>query len=379
MNIAVIIQDLRMRGGAERRTSQLIRELIAAGHEVHLYANRCDPQAAEGVVFHHVPMLNVPRPLKPLSFAWFCSQVIPRGKHDLVHTQARIFRYDTVTLGVGCHRAFLEAIGVAPLRSRDKWFHRAVMHIERKMLAPGSYRRIITNSRKVRDEIGRYYAVPESDVTVIHNGVDHDAFSPGVRDRLRPGARAELGLRRDEVAVVLVGTGFEHKGVRDLIRAIGIFAKGKRPLTMRAFIVGAGKTEPYERIMADLGVSDLIVWAGKSSDVRTYYAAADIYVLPTLYDAFSNSTMEALACGLPVITTRTNGVSEILTEGESAFIVEPRDPESLADRLGLLIEAPALRERMGSAAQKAAEPYTWQRTAEETIRVYEEILGIGGI
>ena len=375
MNVAIVIQDFRMRGGAERRTSELVKELTAAGHEVHIYANRWDPQSSAHAVFHRVPMLKIHRALKPLSFAWNCSRLLPRGRHDLAHTQARIFKCDVVTFGVGCHRAFLDASGIDPERSRDKWFHRAVLHIERKMFTPGNYRRIITNSNKCKRELAEYYGVPEADVTVIHNGVDQEAFSPGIRAGLRADARAELGLEADETAVLLVGTGFENKGVETLIRAAGIINSSKPTSRIRILIAGRGKTDKYRGIAEDVGVGDRLVWAGNVPDVAGYYAAADIFALPTRYDAFSNSTMEALACGLPVVTTRTNGVSEILKDGEDAFIIEPNDPAGLAERLRELAEDSELRERLGSAGRRAIEPYTWQRTAKETLAVYQAVLG----
>jgi UDP-glucose:(heptosyl)LPS alpha-1,3-glucosyltransferase len=374
MNIAIVIQDLRMRGGLERRTSELAKQLLLGHHEVHVYANRWDLSAAEGAAFHRVSMLKFPRAMKPLSFAWNAGRLAGRGGHDIVHTQARLFRYDVVSFGVGCHKAFLDATGQDPERSGDKWFHRAVMHIEREMFKPGHYRRIITNSQKVRRELHEYHGVPESDVTVIRNGVDQEQFSPTMRDRMRAEARSRLGLHDGDAAILLVGTGFRNKGVETLIRAAGLLAESGRAGNTRVVIAGAGKTEPYQRIADDLGIGDSVIWTGRCAEMERLYAAADIYALPTLYDAFSNSTLEALACGLPVITTHSNGASEILTDGVDAFIVGASDVSALAERLGALAEDAGLRERLGSAGREAIAPYTWERMARETIRVYESIL-----
>jgi len=378
MNVAIVIQDFRMRGGVERRTSELVKKLAAAGHRVHIYANAWDPQMGIGARFHRVPMLKIHRALKPLSFAWSCTRLIPHGGHDLVHSQARIFKCDVVTLGVGCHRAFLDALGIDPERSGDKWFHRAVLHIERRMLAPGNYRRIITNSNKCKRELAAYYGVPLADVAVIRNGVDREAFSPETRVRLRAAARSELGLGAEEMAVLLVGTGFERKGLKTLIQAAGVLKSEKPAFRARVLVVGGGRRDQYERMAAGLGIAESLVWVGRTDDIAKYYAAADIFVLPTIYDPFANCTMEALACGLPIVTTRTNGVSEILRDGEDAFIIEPNDPTALAERLGRLVEDRRLRERLGSAGRRAIEPYTWQRTAEETMAVYEAIGGSRG-
>jgi len=375
MNVAIVIQDLRMRGGAERRTSELVKELSAAGHEVHIYANRWDPQSCAGAVFHRVPMLKIHRALKPLSFAWSCSRLLPRGRHDLVHAQARILKCDVVTLGVGCHRAFLDASAIDPERSRDKWFHRAVLHIEQRMFTPGNYRRIITNSDKCKRELAEYYGVPESDVTVVYNGVDREAFSPEMRAGRRTTARTELGLDANEIAILLVGTGFERKGLKTLIRAAGILNTEKPACRIRVLVVGSGKTDEYKAGATELGIAERLVWVGRADDIAKHYAAADIFVLPTTYDPFANCTMEALACGLPVVTTYTNGVSEILKDKEDAFIIEPNDSIALAERLRELVEDSELREQFGSAGRRAIQPYTWQRTAKETLAVYKAVLG----
>lgn len=231
----------------------------------------------------------------------------------------------------------------------------------------GNYRRIITNSAMCKREIAEHYDVPADDVTVVHNGVDHAVFSPSMRAEHREGARRALGLSPDEVAVLYLGTGFDRKGLDTLIRSFGIL----KPRDARLIIVGSGDSERSAAMAADCGVGDRMIWAGKSDDVAAHYAAADVFALPTRYDPFANSTMEALASGVPVVTTRSNGVSEILRDGLDAYVIDANDPEALADRLGVLIGDEDLRGRIGEAGCKAAEPFTWERTTRETIAVYE--------
>jgi UDP-glucose:(heptosyl)LPS alpha-1,3-glucosyltransferase len=366
----------------ERRTSELVKGLLSAGHDVHVYASRWDRKqvrqahcrAVKGVTFHRVPMLKLGRAMKPLSFAWGCSALIPKSRHDLIHTQARIFRYDVATLGVGCHRAYLDAVGIDPDKTRDKWFHRAVLHIERSMLSPARLAagaEIIVNSNMVKGELIGYYSVPEESIHVVHNGVDREAFSPEARTALRDEARSKLGLSPDEVAVLYVGAGFERKGLDTLISAIGSIGD----LPCRLVIVGRGNRSPYM-----CALQREMIWAGESdgAGMARYYAAADIFALPTRYDPFANSTLEALASGLPVVTTTANGVSEILEDGVSGHIVKPSDPEMLADRIRTLAGSSRLREQMSTAGLRAVEPYTWQRTTEQTMAVYESIVSRKG-
>lgn len=368
LDIAIVVESLHTHGGVERRTSELVRGLLRAGHRVHIYANRWDGDLGLDVEFHRVPMLRLSRALKASSFAWFCDHRV-RG-HDLVHTQARILRCDLATLGVGCHRAYMAAMGIEVASAgRDRSFHEAVLRIEKSMFTPGNYRRIITNSAMCKQEVVEHYDVPENDVDVVHNGVDHDRFSPSLRIDLRERSRADLGLAPDDVAVLYLGTGFDRKGLDTLIRALGLL----RLPNARLVVVGSGDTDRFGRLAAESGIAGRTIWCGRSNDVARFYSAADIFALPTRYDPFANSTMEALASGVPVITTRSNGVSEILRDGCDAFVIAANDPEALADRLHLLIEDADMRVRIGDAGCTATQPYTWDLTTAETTTTYETL------
>ena len=376
LNVAIVVESLHSQGGVGRRTSELVRKLLSAGHEVHVYANRWDPKAAEGASFHYIPMLKLGRAAKPLSFAWFCSALIPRSRHDLIHTQARVFRYDVATLGVGCHRAYLDAVGIDPEKAPDRRLHRTILHIERSMLASERFaaqRRIIVNSNKCKGELVDYYSVPETSIDVARNGVDHGVFSPDIRASLGPTVRRELGMSPDELMVLFVGSGFQRKGLDTLIEAVGRLRRGR---SLRLFVVGRGKRDEHSRLAADVGIAEQLTWIGQSdpSDIVKYYAAADIFALPTRYDPFANSTMEALACGVPVVTTNANGVSEILRDGTDGLIVEPDEADALSERLRALADDADFRTRLGSNGRVAVEPYTWSKTAERTAAVYETIM-----
>ena len=376
LNVAIVVESLHLHGGVERRTSELVKGLLSSGHEVHVYANRWDPRAAEGATFHRIPMLKLDRVIKPLSFAWFCSALIPRAKHSLVHTQARIFRYDISTLGVGCHRGYLDALGIDPETSAERRFHKAILRIERSMFKPGNYVRILCNSAMVKGEIINYYNVPEDRVAVVYNGVDSDLFSPERRSELRDSARRELGLSPDELAVIYAGNGFTRKGLDTLVEAVG---RSRYSGIMKILVVGRGKKEDYEKLAADCGIPGRLIWVGQSTDIMRHYAAADLFALPTRYDPFANSTMEALACGLPVITTRSNGVSEILNDGTDGFVIDRNDPDALSERIDVLAGDQELRQSMGSLGRALVEPFTWRRTAEETICAYGAVMQDRGV
>jgi len=351
LSVAIVVESLHAGGGVERRTSELARGLLDSGHEVHVYANRWDPHACSAQ-FHRIPMLRLGRAMKPLSFAWFAGRAIPESRHDLVHTQARVYRFDMATLGVGVHRAYLDALG-----NKESAFDRAVLRIERAMFSPGDKRRVIVNSRKCKAESVEYYRFPEERIHVVYNGVDSDAFAPN--PEIRESARREFGISPDDIAILFVGPGFQRKGLDTLIQA----AKNL-PGSVKVLVVGKGKSIEDQRLIR----------VGQTDSMERCYAAADIYALPTRYDPFANSTMEALASGLPVVTTTSNGVSEIMQDGENGLIIRPNDPDALTIRLRALAEDSNLRERLGSAGRVAVQPYTWQETTRQTMAVYEKFL-----
>ena len=379
LRIGLLIENLHRHGGLERRTSALANGLLAAGHEVHIYANEWDSEAAEGAHFHRVPMLKLDRATKVLGFAWLSSRLA--AGNDLIHTQARVFRYDVATLGVGCHRAYLDAVGIDPARAPGRWFHKTHLYIERSMLAPERFAagtRVIVNSNRCKAEFINYYGVPEDKISVVRNGVDREAFSAASLADSRPAARWELGIQPHETAVLFVGSGFRRKGLDTLIQAVGRIrgASSAGPNGLRLLIVGRGSRDAYAKLAHSVGIGERLIWIGQAQpkDVAKFYAAADVFVLPTRYDPFANSTLEALACGLPVITTDANGVSEILRNGVDSLIVKPDDAEALAEGLGAVVDDAEFRQHLGTNGLKTVEPYTWQKTTEQTLDVYETVI-----
>ncbi|HEY3297840.1 MAG TPA: glycosyltransferase family 4 protein, partial [Armatimonadota bacterium] len=167
-----------------------------------------------------------------------------------------------------------------------------------------------------------------------------------------------------------VGTGFKRKGLDTLVKSVGTLENNER---VKILVVGSGNREEYERLAIECGIGGQIVWAGQSSDVAHQYAASDVFVLPTRYDPFANSTMEALAAGVPVITTNKNGVSEILEDGRNGFVFSAGDHLGLGSRLASVLSDPVLAARIGSAGRETVCSMTWQRTAEETVCVYESL------
>ena len=221
----------------------------------------------------------------------------------------------------------------------------------------------------MRDEIIQYYRCEPERITVIHNGADLTRFTPDVRARFRKPARQELGLPNDEIMILLVGNNFKLKGVPQLIRALPMLRQ--LGASFRLVVVGRGRRAPCERLARKLGVGDLVRFAGSTTQPEKFYAAADIFCLPSFYDPCANALLEALACGLPAVTSATNGSGELLT-GNEGCAVPFGDVPQLAQRIGEFFNRDR-RAAASAAARALAEAHSSERNFEEVMKVYAKV------
>ena len=227
---------------------------------------------------------------------------------------------------------------------------------------------LIANSRMGKGEIVGLYGVPPEKIRVVYNGIDTADFQLSERERYRLELAREYGLD-DELRILYVGSGFDRKGVPAIIEAVA-----KLSIPFRLFVVGKGRTGGLLRRARRLGVEDRVVFAGPIKDVERFYLGCDLFVFPTRYDPFSNATLEAMACGLPVITSRFNGVAELIEEGGNGLVVaDPLDSDEIARCIGGLGDAD-LRREMGRRAELTAEGLSMVRNTRESLEVIEAVL-----
>jgi len=376
VKIGLIRQRYAASGGAERYLAQLVVELTAAGHAVHLFASRWT-DVPKGGTIHRVPVLAAPAFLRVLSFAWAAGRMSRREACDLVHSFDRTIRPDIYRAGDGCHRAWLDrrrAVegGVRPVTDRLNPLHRSILWLERQLFRPGGCRRIIANSRMVRDEILRYYGTPAAAIRVIYTGVDLSRFRPVLGGAARAAVREALGVRPEDAVVLFAGSGFERKGLRFLLEAMG---RIRRKENLRLWVLGKGDLRRARSQADRLGIADRVHFAGPVADPERWMAAADVFALPSIYDPFSNACLEAMASGLPVITTRANGVAEILEEGRTGSVIShAREVGALAERIEEFLN-PARQEESAVAARTAAEAFSMEEHVKQVLALYEEVLG----
>jgi glycosyltransferase involved in cell wall biosynthesis len=233
--------------------------------------------------------------------------------------------------------------------------------------------RVVFVSESLRREILRRERIDAAQTRVIPNGIDLDYWSPAPAD----GFRSELGVRRDELLIAAIGNVRPSKDYANLLRAAAWLREHGTPCR----IAVAGDTRGdglYQRLLAlrqELGLEDAVTFLGFRGDVRRLLWSSDVYVLSSSQEGFSLTTLQAMACGVPVVGTRSGGPEEIVISGESGLLVPVRDAAALGGAVRALALDAALRRRIGVAARRRAEDFGIGSMVASYERLYEELIG----
>ena len=343
-------------GGAEAYLKRLAAGIIAASHDVVLLTGAEWP-AGEWDSRKIVRL----KAATPIGFADEL-ETIWRDECDVLLSLERVWRCDVYRAGDGVHRVWLEKrneIG-GPFQRLSRFFnrkHSAALDFDESLFAKRGARRVIANSRMVKDEIARVYQYPSDQIDVVHNGVPLEVF----RDQEdRAETRKTIGLDENEIVVLFAGSGWERKGLRFALEAIDAQAGG-----MKLLVAGRGDSRKFSSQRAQ--------FLGVVRDMPSLYRAADIFLLPTIYDPFSNACLEALAAGLPVITTRANGFSEIIESGRHGTVIDdPRNVRAISEALRFWAD-PARRAQARIDNPVLASQFDISRNVEKTLQILASV------
>lgn len=349
MRVALVIERFEPSGGVEHVAWEAAHALAAAGDDVSVVARRAAPTDAVRWIRADVSALW--QPWRVVAFSRAAARLAPRDRFDVVHSFSRTLHQDVYRAGGGSHADYLETRHTGPgarLRRLLSPRHRLLLAIERRIFADAS-QHIVCNSEMVRSALARRFAIDPARLSVIYNGVDLVRFHPGRRDREGASLREASGAG-DPPIWLFVGSGFARKGL-----ATALAALAEAPGTL--WVAGRDDTAVWRARAQRLGVADRVRWLGERGDVEALCGAADALLLPTHYDAFANACLEAMAAGLPVVTSASNGAAEILGAG-GRIVSDAADAAGFAAALRALA-APALRKEMGTRARALAERFSW--------------------
>jgi UDP-glucose:(heptosyl)LPS alpha-1,3-glucosyltransferase len=393
LRLAVVSPFVDRRHGTERALAELLERLARDPHcQIHLYAQRVEDlalpqpgtassQESGAIIWHKVPSIPGPHLLRFLT--WLFLNYICRARDRCFHG----LRFDLVlSPGINCLHA--DIVIVHALFHRLRKLARAE---DRSSVQPGLFRRLhrrvyylvlsalerciytdpkvslVAVSSRTAAHLSKYFH--RQDVRVIPNGVDTAQFSPAARLALRTDARRRRNFQEGDFVLLLIGNDWRAKGLDTLLRAVS--ALRESPI----LVIAAGDDSPdsFRPLAHSLGILDRCRFEPSRGDVLDFYAAADLYVSPSREDSFGMPVAEAMACGLPVITSRQAGVAELIHDGTDGFILRnAEDFQELAQIVKRLREDNILWETFGEASTKAAAQWNWDRNAADFWELLEE-------
>ncbi len=372
IRFAIGLRDFsKKKGGAERYLVDLCARMAAEGHEVHVYTEHHDEEAP-GIHFHSVRTIPFPRSARLLSFAIRATREIENGDYDISFGVGNTLKADILQPHGGVHWAWFwrslrayenPILRMAKLSGRifsvKQWVNGWV---ENSPYGLKRHRAIVAISDMVKQDMIRWYRIPEERIHVVYNGVDIERFHPRNR-QYREEVRRRHGIG-DDLVILFVSNNFRMKGLDFLIKALANVKRRSSP-PFKLLILGRGRRDSHLRLARKREILEEVIFAGATEEPEKYYGASDLLVHPTFYDACSLTVLEALASGLPVITTHSNGASGIITQGQEGFVIsDPREDRVLSERISFFLSREVLK-KASVAARSLAERHSLERNWRE--------------
>lgn len=356
LNVGLVVRSLSTQGGSERQARILARWLLEQGHRVEVYCAEA-PDRVEGVVVHQVLPGRIHDSLGRLRLVR-AARGIPRHRHDVVQAFVRVPGCDVYRAGGGAHAAWLATRGL--LR---RWRPRERVALWADRRAATSARRVVCNSRLAAREVREAHGLADDRVVVVRNAIDLDRFRPHPERRARARRRWRVGP--EERVALFLGHGFRRKG---LAVAVEAFARVAGP---RDRLVVLGDDARARRRLAAhrRRLGGRLVAPGAVGAPEEWLPGADALLLPTRYDPAANATGEALACGVPPVTSGRDGNAEIVPD-RGLVVDDPADVEGFAAALRYAWRTDGWTRR----CRTAAEAWPVSRMGQAVVSIYRELL-----
>jgi UDP-glucose:(heptosyl)LPS alpha-1,3-glucosyltransferase len=369
--VAFVRQKFSHFGGAELILNRTIQALLKRGVDVSLIAREWEP--LEGLTLHRCDPKQWSRASRDTRFANAACEIVATMPDALVQSHERVPCCDIYRAGDGVHAAFVVHRGrtvgfLKRLYLKISSYHRNTLRAERELYTSKRLKAVIVNSEMVADEIVAHYSYPRARIHHIPNGIDLSRFDEATLSKLRTETRSQLGIAATKKVLVIVGSGYERKGVAQAIKALAHSKSGAILL-----VVGHEKRPSHYSSLAErLGVGADVKFVGRQKDVVPYLAAADAMILPTVYDPFPSATLEGFAAGLSVITSEACGARDIAREMNNGLVRDTNDIRGLAEAITIalkLSDQPETKQR----ARAIAARFDMDKMADNMLALYERV------
>lgn len=374
MHIALVTKRTDpARGGAERYTVDLANALVREGHVVSMLATELGhtPPAVQRVPLAARGLTGARRYTSLLDSL---DRHLEDARYDIVHAMLPVRHCDVYHPHAGLFRA--NAAGDSILTRVTNRRRQRLAEVERSLLERPNPPMVLCLSEYVRRSVHAWYTLSDDRLPILFNAVDLAKFDPAASAVSRDEARRSFGIRPGQCVALFVGHDFERKGLREAVLATADLVRGANaPPASHLVLLVAGRAHAthYTALARQLGVGDHVVLAGHVDDAYRLYRAADFLVLPTRHDPCSLVVLEALAMGVPVISTRRNGACEIMDDGTHGFVLaDPADVGALRAAMGQLLD-PDRRAAMGRACLQLRPRLSYDRHLETLVSIYQSV------
>ncbi|MEG3640081.1 glycosyltransferase family 4 protein [Magnetococcus sp. PR-3] len=368
MRVAIIRQRYTDFGGAERFLGRAVDALAQRGVHITMLA-RDWPEHANR---HLINPKYITRTGRDRGFAQAVCNHLKNEKYDLVQSHERIPCCDLYRAGDGVHREWLKQrkrfMGWKAAWADRMPYHRYILDAESRLFNSQQLKAVVCNSAMVKQELMDHFDMPSHKLHVIYSGIDSDRFHPDLKEH-RHSVREQWKIPQDVPLFLFVGSGFERKGVGPLLQALA-----QMPKQAYLLIVGKDKKRSaYQTLAKKLGLSARVRFCGPQKDVRPFYGAADGVALPTLYDPFPNVALEAMACGLPLLSSTKSGAMDLIESGHNGWLCDALDIETMAQHLLSMCDT-TRNTNVGKAARATVEPLSLDAMATQMEDLYTHLL-----
>lgn len=376
MKIAMVTKYYNRHQGIPRVVAE-ISESLSVANEVHVYAREweCDPSS--GIRFHKVPQIKWWGFVDEILFFFYAGLCLRFQKFDIVNIHDPCFFPEGIFT---CHAFPMGGIRTIDEQIAIPWKIRLLRVLPQVLQYPltnfniksRKTRKIIAVSQFIKNTLVRHAKIPESRISVVHNGVDMDVFNPARRSAARAEIRRRHKLNETDFVISFVGYYLARKGLALLFSALSLL---KNP-SIKVLVVGQKVEEsPLYGLLGSVVPKEQVISVGMQKNVSDYMVASDLFVLPAFYEAFGNVVLEAMACGVPVIVSNKTGAAELVRSGESGYVLDNAlDGREFADKIGRFVQDRALSKKMGNAALATARENGWDTVVERTVKVYADAL-----
>lgn len=372
----------RYAGGAESYAVSLVTTLIARGWEVHLFGETWDGEP-EAAIFHRITIPRyLPAWLKIALFALKHKRAVRKQGFDVIMGFGNTVYMNVYQSHGGVHwlstdrnvysergpvkRALKRlTIVLSPKQWTRAWIESAPFRLDPRP-------EIVAISHMIQKDMETFFHVRSKDIHVVYNGVDTSRYNQNLRHTLRGPLRKRLGIKENEVVFLFISYDLKKKGIEPLMEAVSQLKTSGHD-KFRVITVGGLPSKALARRIKHLHLEDTVLFTGPVRSTEEYYANSDVLVHPTYSDACSLVVIEAMACGLPSITTRANGAAGIITDGRDGFVIShPPGSLDLAKKMQVFLDGEK-RQEMSHEASRVGHRYSLEKNHQEMITIFDDI------